>query len=69
VWSYWDPWFCLVALADHDGDLGALAQAIEDGGRWSGGGTAEAKLPTAASGTLQLAAPRYLPSLKANRPR
>ena len=25
VWSYWDLWFCVVALADHDGDLDALA--------------------------------------------
>ena len=44
AWSYWDLWFCLVALADHDGDLGALAEAIEEGGRLPGGGTAEAKL-------------------------
>ena len=44
VWSYWDLWFCVVALADHDGDLDALADAIEEGGRLSGGGTAEAKL-------------------------
>jgi hypothetical protein len=44
AWSYWDLWFCVVALADHDGDLGALAEAIEEGGRLSGGRTAEAKL-------------------------
>jgi hypothetical protein len=44
VWSYWDLWFCVVALVDHDGDLDALAEAIEEGGRVSGGGTAEAKL-------------------------
>lgn len=44
VWSYWDLWFCVVALADHDGDLDALAEAIEEGGRLSGTGTAEAKL-------------------------
>ena len=44
VWSYWDLWFCLVGLVDHDGDLDALAQAIEEGGRLSGAGTAEAKL-------------------------
>jgi len=43
-WSYWDLWFCVVALVDHDGDLDALAEAIEEGGRLSGGGTAEAKL-------------------------
>ena len=42
--SYWDLWFCVVALADHDGDLDELALAIEEGGRLSGGGTAEAKL-------------------------
>jgi len=44
VWSYWDLWFCVVALADHDGDLDALAEAIENGGRWSASGTVEAKL-------------------------
>ena len=42
VWSYWDLWFCVVALADHDGDLDALAEAIEEGGRlvrgWHGRG-------------------------------
>lgn len=44
VWSHWDLWFCVVAVADHDGDLDALAAAIEDGGRSSGSGTVEAKL-------------------------
>jgi hypothetical protein len=44
VWSYWDLWFCVVALVEHDGDLDALAEAIAEGGRVSGGGTAEAKL-------------------------
>jgi hypothetical protein len=44
VWSYWDLWFCVVALADHDGDLDALAAALEDGGRSFGGTTVEAKL-------------------------
>jgi hypothetical protein len=44
VWSHWDLWFCLVALADHDGDLEKLTEAIENGGRLSGAGTAEAKL-------------------------
>ena len=44
VWSYWDLWFCVVALADYDGDLDALAAAIEDGGRSFGGTTVEAKL-------------------------
>lgn len=44
VWSYWDLWFCVVAVADHDGDPDALAAAIEDGGRSSGSGTVEAKL-------------------------
>ena len=44
VSSYRDLWFCVVGLADHDGDLDALAEAIEEGGRLSGGGTAEAKL-------------------------
>ena len=44
AWSYWDLWFCVVALVDHDGDLDALAGAIEERGRLAGGGTAEAKL-------------------------
>jgi hypothetical protein len=44
AWSYWDLWFCVVALADHGGDLDELTEAIEEGGRLSGGGTAEAKL-------------------------
>ena len=44
AWSYWDLWFCVAALVDHDGDLDALAEALEEGGRLSGGGTAEAKL-------------------------
>jgi len=44
VWSYWDLWFGVVALADYDGDLDELTVAIEEGGRLSGGGTAEAKL-------------------------
>jgi hypothetical protein len=44
VWSYWDLWFCVVALADHGGDLNALAAAIEDGGRSFRGTTVEAKL-------------------------
>ena len=44
VWSYWDVWFCVVAIADHDGDLDALAEAIEHQGRTFGGATAESKL-------------------------
>ena len=44
MWSYWDLWFCVVAEADHDGDLDALAAAIEDGGRSFWSGTVEAKL-------------------------
>ena len=37
TWSHWDLWFCLVALADHDGDLNALAEPLEERGRLSGG--------------------------------
>jgi hypothetical protein len=44
VWSYWDLWFCVVAVADHDGDLDAFAAAIEDGSRSFWSGTVEAKL-------------------------
>ena len=44
AWSYWDLWFCVVALADHDGDLDALGEAIENGGRTFGSGTVESKL-------------------------
>jgi hypothetical protein len=38
------PWFCVVAVADHDGDLDALAAAIEDGDRSFWSDTVEAKL-------------------------
>ncbi len=41
MWSYWDLWFCVVA---HDGDLDAVAAAIEDGGRSFWSGTVKAKL-------------------------
>jgi hypothetical protein len=44
AWSYWDLWFCVVAVSDHDGDLDALAAAIDDGGRSFWSGTVEAKL-------------------------
>ncbi len=44
VWSNWDLWFCVVALADHDGDLDALVAAIEDRGGTFLSGTVEAKL-------------------------
>ena len=44
VWSHWDLWFCVVALADHDGNLDALGEAIESQGRTFGSGTAESKL-------------------------
>jgi len=37
-------WFCVVAIADHDGDLDALAEAIENQARTFGGGTVESKL-------------------------
>jgi hypothetical protein len=44
VWSYWDLWFCVVAVADNDGDLGGLAAAIEDRGGSFLSDTVEAKL-------------------------
>jgi hypothetical protein len=44
VWSYWDLWFCVVAVADHDGDLDLLADAITDGARAFLSTTVEAKL-------------------------
>ncbi|MGZ6661251.1 MAG: hypothetical protein ACXVHL_28215 [Solirubrobacteraceae bacterium] len=44
VWSYWDLWFCVVAVADHDGALDLLADAITDGGRAFLSTTVEAKL-------------------------
>ncbi|MDQ3767897.1 MAG: hypothetical protein M3370_00230, partial [Actinomycetota bacterium] len=43
-WSHWDLWFCLVALLDHDGDLVALGDAIEDEHRFYGHSDTEAKL-------------------------
>jgi hypothetical protein len=44
AWSHWDLWFCVAAMADHDGDLDALAATIEDGSRSFWSGTVEAKL-------------------------
>jgi hypothetical protein len=44
VWSYWDLWFAVVAVADHGGDLDELAAALEEGARSFGSGTVEAKL-------------------------
>ena len=44
VWSYWDLWFRVVAVADHDGDLDALVAAIEDRDGSFLSGTVEAKL-------------------------
>jgi hypothetical protein len=29
-WSLWDLWFCVIAVADHDGDLDALARSFVD---------------------------------------
>lgn len=29
-WAYWDLWFCVVCVADHDGDWSALIAAIEE---------------------------------------
>lgn len=46
-WSLWDLWFCAVAVLDHDGDLGALAEAFVDRLRSPGSdqrGANEAKL-------------------------
>ena len=45
VWSHWDRWYALVAVADHDGDLAGLVAALEGGGA-SGylGEDAQAKL-------------------------
>lgn len=44
TWSHWDLWLCLVALLDHDGDLVALAEAIEGEARFCGHSDTEAKL-------------------------
>jgi hypothetical protein len=44
VWSHWDLWFCVVALADHDGDLDKLSVAIEGTGQSFWSSTIEAKL-------------------------
>lgn len=29
-WSLWDLWFCVVAVLDHDGDLGAMGETFVD---------------------------------------
>ena len=44
VFSHWDLWFCVVAVADHDGDLDQLAAAIEGDRRSFASSTAERKL-------------------------
>lgn len=44
VWSHWDLWFCVAALADHASDIDALAETIDHAGRLSGRGVADAKL-------------------------
>jgi hypothetical protein len=44
AWSYWDLWLAVVAVADHGGDLDALAVAIEAGSRSFGASTAEMRL-------------------------
>ena len=44
VFSHWDLWFCVVAVADHDGDLDQLAAAIEGDLRSFASSTAEGKL-------------------------
>jgi hypothetical protein len=44
VWSHWDLWFCVVAVADHDGDLDQLAAQVEGDGRSLVSSTVEAKL-------------------------
>jgi hypothetical protein len=44
TWSYWDLWFALAAVAEHDGDLDALAVAIEASSRSFGPSTVEQKL-------------------------
>lgn len=35
-WSYWDLWFCMVCLVDHDGDWEALDRAIVQTNRSDG---------------------------------
>src|SRR5450755_14423 len=44
VWSHWDLWFCVVALADHDGDLDKLSVAAEGINKTFWSSTIEAKL-------------------------
>jgi hypothetical protein len=44
VFSHWDLWFCVVAVADHDGDLDQLAAAIEGDRRSFASSMAEGKL-------------------------
>ena len=40
TWSYWDMWFALLCVVDHDGDWDGLDKAItgphRDGSRWDG---------------------------------
>ncbi len=44
VWSHWDRWYALVAVADHDGDLAGLEQALDDHPAGHLGEDAQAKL-------------------------
>lgn len=46
VWSWWDAWFCLVAVADHAADLTALDAVLVSAAKspLGGGGLTEAKL-------------------------
>jgi hypothetical protein len=56
VWSHWDRWYALVAVADHDGDLAGLEQALDDHPAGHLGEDAQAKLAHLDDLTARLAA-------------
>jgi hypothetical protein len=56
VWSHWDRWYALVAVADHAGDLAGLEKALDDHPAGHLGEDAQAKLAHLDDLTVRLAA-------------
>lgn len=56
MWSHWDHWHALVAVADHAGDVAGLEQALDDHPVGSPGEDAQAKLDDLDDLTARLAA-------------
>lgn len=56
VWSHWDRWYALVTVADHDGDLAGLEEALDDHPAGYLGEDVQAKLAHLDDLTVRLAA-------------